>query len=106
MPAVGWARTVDRFLVLLCVLGVLALFLAAMGHSWARDLSIRARAGRRGWRLAPPTSEIQAEMDDGSYNPSKLRVEIEAVGLVKARRFMLIVGPASLLVGGAGLLFS
>ena len=93
-------------LVLLCVLGVLTLFFAAMGHSWARDPTIRARAERRGWRLAPPTREIQAEMDEGAYNPSKLRVEIEAVALVKARRVLLVVGVVSLLVGGGGLLLS
>lgn len=91
-------------LVLLCVLGLLTLFLAAMGYSWARDPTIRARAERPGWRLAPPTSEIQAEMDARTYNPAKLLTEIEAVGLVKVRRVMLVVGVVSSLIGGGGLL--
>lgn len=91
-------------LLMLGGLGALTLFLAAMGYSWARDPTVRVRAEHRGWRLAPPASEIQAEMDKGTYNPSKLMVQIEAVALVKARKVMLVVGVVSLLVGVGGLL--
>jgi hypothetical protein len=90
--------------VSLCVLGLLALLLAALGYSWARDPAIRTLAERPGWRLAPPVNEIQGEMDEGRSNPSELRVEIEAVGLVKVRRLMLIAAVVSLLISGVGLL--
>jgi len=75
-----------------------------MGYSWGRDPTIRARADSKGWRLAPPKSEIQAEIDKAGLDPSKFSVEIEAVALVKARRVTLIIGGTSLLIGIGGLI--
>lgn len=78
-------------------LGALMLVLSAFGFSWFRDPKIRARAERPGWRLARP-EDVQQEMDQGRFSPSKLRTETEAVALAKLRKVTLVSGCLALLL--------
>ncbi|MEZ5180246.1 MAG: hypothetical protein R2746_18705 [Acidimicrobiales bacterium] len=82
---------------MLVAASLFCLFLALMGYSWARDPDVRAQADQAGWRVAPSDHDIAAEMDDGSFSPSQLRVSIQAIGLAKVRRLTLAGGCVSLI---------
>lgn len=87
-------------------LAVLLLVLSAFGYSWSKDPEIRALAERPGWRLARPAEEIQRERDQGTFNPSRLRVEMEGVALVKLRRATLAAGSVAVLIAAVALAIS
>lgn len=90
------------FLKLSGGIGVAALFLAALGYSWARDPVIRRRATERNRpTLAPddPASRAEATFEGAPHFSLT-----QGLLLAKLRRPMLIIGTGACLITVAGFL--